>query len=141
MRENFAPGIARFDNVERALAARGFIPAFLLLAGFVQDRDIQFAVGINRAGVALLNAELEFPEDFPALQVCSEQRIGREGDHLLYSGQRGYDHTESLVIGDAQSCIRSLRNAEALQVRVDMLAAAVHEHDRLAAQPRRHDAR
>ena len=69
MRKNFAPGIARFDDVERALAARGFIPAFLLLAGFVQDWDIQFAVGINRAGVALLDAELQSPKNFSAVRV------------------------------------------------------------------------
>src|SRR5205807_3317227 len=51
------------------------------------------------------------------------------------AGQRGYDHVERRVVGDAQSGVGPLRNAEALQVRVDMLAAAVNEHDFVAIFP------
>jgi len=39
MGKNFAAAGPGFDDVERAFAAGDFIAAFLLLAGFIEDRN------------------------------------------------------------------------------------------------------
>src|SRR5258707_4157696 len=73
-----------------------------------------------------------------AAEACCVNAHRRElrDEHLVHrSGQRRYDDIERCVVGDAQSGMGALRNAEALEIRVDMLAAAVHEHDLLAVLP------
>ena len=89
MRENFPPANARPDDVERAFAAGGLLAAVLVLAGFVQDRHVQFAVGINRAGVALLDAELQSPKNFSAVRVDGGQVADLAGEINGIAGEDG----------------------------------------------------
>ena len=73
MRKDFAAADAGFDDVERASAPRGLLATLFLLAGLVKNRHIQFVVRIDRAGVALLDAQLKFPKDFTVIGVDGRQ--------------------------------------------------------------------
>src|SRR2546430_1556652 len=73
MRKEFAAAGAGLDDVECASAPRGLLATLLLLAGLVENRHIQFVVRIDRAGVALLDAQLQFPKDFTVIGVDGRQ--------------------------------------------------------------------
>src|SRR5207245_2741133 len=73
------PGLgAGLDDVKRPFAA-GFTP-FAFGAGIIEHGDVQFGISVKRAGVALLDTDLQFPLDIedryraakrlPALRRC-----------------------------------------------------------------------
>ena len=89
----------------------------------------------------VLEAALEREVD--VLRYCAAT-LGLGTDLVMeraasWAGYAFYERVPPGVIGDAQSGMCALRNAELLQRRVDVLAAAVHEHELFAAVPRRSD--
>ena len=60
MGDDVAVLVTGLDDVKRALGA-GFAGAFGLRGGVVEHGDVELAIGKDGAGVALFNADFEFP--------------------------------------------------------------------------------
>src|SRR6478609_9299384 len=61
--------VTRLDDVKRTTAAGFAAVARTLASGVVEHRHVKLAVGVEWAGVALLDAEFEFPFDRAGVRI------------------------------------------------------------------------
>ena len=86
MIEDYSFAIFRPDDVKGTMpAAHIFI--IYSCCGIIEDRSIDFTVGINGAGIALLSAELELPEDLTIQSVNRNQIADFSGHIYSVTGQ------------------------------------------------------
>ncbi len=89
MRERFRILLAGFDDVKRTRRAGLGAFAAALAGGIVEHRHVEFAIGVERTGIALLDANLELPFDLAGVGVYSTEIAFLGDDINRVAGQNG----------------------------------------------------